>query len=248
MQPHDYWQTIHPPGSFDPASPHQDSYPASLPDGGQMLLPIRSLADGRHGIASLIINQASFDVLDALAASLAERLSPFRPDVIVGLPTLGLTLASAVAQKLGHTRYVPFGTSRKFWYLDELSVPMSSITTPHQQKRLFADPRMLPLLKGRRVVLVDDVMSSGTSMVAGLNLGGPRHRACGPGGRDAADRTLEVGAVRLRGRVAGEDAKRIRHAASGAELRRALGGDGLRRRISAVAATGFLAAFRTMRL
>lgn len=170
MQPHDYWQTIHPPGSFDPASPHQDSYPASLPDGGQMLLPIRSLADGRHGIASLIINQASFDVLDALAASLAEKLAPFRPDVIVGLPTLGLTLASAVAQKLGHTRYVPFGTSRKFWYLDELSVPMSSITTPHQQKRLFADPRMLPLLKGRRVVLVDDVMSSGASMVAGLNL------------------------------------------------------------------------------
>ena len=170
MQPHDYWQTIHPPGSFDPASPYQDSYPASLPDGGQMLLPIRSLADGRHGIASLIINQASFDVLDALADSLAEKLSPFRPDIIVGLPTLGLTLASAVAQKLGHTRYVPFGTSRKFWYLDELSVPMSSVTTPHQQKRLFADPRMLPLLKGRRVVLVDDVMSSGTSMVAGLNL------------------------------------------------------------------------------
>lgn len=170
MQPHDYWQTIHPPGSFDPAGPHQDSYPAGLPDGGQMLLPIRSLADGRHGIASLIINQASFEVLDALAASLAERLAPFRPDVIVGLPTLGLTLASAVAQKLGHTRYVPFGTSRKFWYLDELSVPMSSITTPHQQKRLFADPRMLQLLKGRRVALVDDVMSSGASMVAGLNL------------------------------------------------------------------------------
>lgn len=170
MQPHDYWQTIHPPGSFDPAGPHRDSFPAGMPDGGQMLLPIRSLADGRHGIASLIINQASFDVLDALAASLAERLSPFRPDVVIGLPTLGLTLASAVAQKLGHTRYVPFGTSRKFWYLDELSVPMSSITTPHQQKRLFADPRMLPLLKGRRVVLVDDVMSSGASMVAGLNL------------------------------------------------------------------------------
>lgn len=170
MQPHDYWQTIHPPGSFDPAGPHRDSYPASLPDGGQLLLPIRPLADGRHGIASLIINQASFEVLDALAASLAERIAPFRPEVIVGLPTLGLTLASAVAQKLGHTRYVPFGTSRKFWYLDELSVPMSSITTPHQQKRLFADPRMLPLLKGRRVVLVDDVMSSGASMVAGLNL------------------------------------------------------------------------------
>ena len=170
MQPHDYWQTIHSPGSFDPTGPHRQSYPASLPDGRQMLLPIRPLADGRHGIASLIVNQASFAVLDMLSGCLADRLAEDRPDVIVGLPTLGLTLAGAVAQKLGHARYVPFGTSRKFWYLDELSVPMSSITTPHHQKRLFADPRMLPLLKGRRVVLVDDVMSSGASMAAGLNL------------------------------------------------------------------------------
>ncbi len=170
MQPHDYWQTIEPPGKFDPTGPHRQSYPAVLPDGRHMLLPIRPLADGQHGIASLIVNQASFEVLDTLAGCLADRLAGYRPDVIVGLPTLGLTLAGAVAQKLGHPRYVPFGTSRKFWYLDELSVPMRSITTPHQQKRLFADPRMLPLLQGRRVILIDDVMSSGASMVAGLSL------------------------------------------------------------------------------
>ena len=170
MQPHDYWQTIHHQDSFMTDGPHSDSFPATLPDGRQLLLPIRPLSDGRHGIASLIVNQASFAVLDALADSLAARLEECRPDVIVGLPTLGLTLASVVAQKLGHTRYVPLGTSRKFWYLDELSVPLTSITTPHQTKRLFVDPRMLPLLERRRVVLVDDVMSSGASMTAGLNL------------------------------------------------------------------------------
>lgn len=170
MHAHDYWQSIYPPGSFDTTGPYGASYPAMLDDGRQVLLPIRALADGTHGIASLIINQASFGVLDALAANLADKLRPAEPEVVVGLPTLGLTLAAAVAQKLGHDRYVPFGTSRKFWYLDELSVPMSSITTPHQQKRLFADPRMLPLLQGRRVALVDDVMSSGASMVSGLTL------------------------------------------------------------------------------
>ena len=47
---------------------------------------------------------------------------------------------------------------------------MSSITTPDQTKRLYIDPRMLPLLENRRVVLIDDVMSSGTSIVAGLSL------------------------------------------------------------------------------
>jgi adenine/guanine phosphoribosyltransferase-like PRPP-binding protein len=170
MQPHDFWQTLYPAGSFDPAGPFADLFPVELSDGSELPLPIRPLADGQHALASLIINQASFDVQDALAASLAPRLAQFRPEVIVGLPTLGLTLASGVARMLGHTRYVPLGTSRKFWYDETLSVPLSSITTPDQQKRLYVDPRMLPLIQGKRVALVDDVISSGASIVAALSL------------------------------------------------------------------------------
>ncbi|SES40956.1 phosphoribosyltransferase [Rhizobium sp. NFR03] len=170
MQPHDLWQTIYQPGSFDPGGPHETVYPATLRDGRQLLLPIRPLADGRHALASLIINQASFTVQDALAGQLADLLAPFAPDIVVGLPTLGLTLAGAAARMLGHSRYVPLGTSRKFWYRDDLSEPMSSITTPGIEKRLYLDPRMLALLEGRRVVLVDDVISSGTSIRAGLSL------------------------------------------------------------------------------
>ncbi|WP_105425526.1 phosphoribosyltransferase [Neorhizobium tomejilense] len=170
MQPHDFWQDVHPAGSFDRAGPFSGFYPATLDDGSQIRLPIRPLADGEHALASLIINQASFDVQDALAADLAPKIAAFRPEVIVGLPTLGLTLAAAVARALGHLRYVPLGTSRKFWYDENLSVPLSSITTPEQQKRLYADPRMLPLIKGRRVALIDDVISSGTSIVSGLTL------------------------------------------------------------------------------
>ena len=170
MQPHDFWQKIYPPKSFTGQAGYRDFFPASLGDDRQILLPIRPLADGEHALASLIVNQASFAVEDALAAELATKLAPFEPEVVAGLPTLGLTLASAVARKLGHSRYVPLGTSRKFWYVDDLSVPLSSITTPDQKKRLYVDPRMLPLLKGRRVALIDDVISSGTSILAGLTL------------------------------------------------------------------------------
>jgi adenine/guanine phosphoribosyltransferase-like PRPP-binding protein len=170
MAPHDFWQEIHPSGTFADDGEFTSFYVAVLEDGRQLRLPIRALADGDHALASLIVNQASFAVLDALAESLAEKIRPMRIDVVAGLPTLGLTLAAAVAQKLGHSRYVPLGTSRKFWYRDELSVALSSITTPMQQKRLYIDPRMLPLLKGRRVALIDDVISSGTSIVAGINL------------------------------------------------------------------------------
>lgn len=170
MQPHEFWQKLYAPETFDVQGVHETFFPATLDDGRQLQLPIRPLSDKQHALASLIVNQAAFDVVDALSDDLATKLKVFKPDVIVGLPTLGLTLASEVARKLGHSRYVPLGTSRKFWYEEELSVPLSSITTPDQIKRLYIDPRMLPLLDGRRIALVDDVISSGTSIVAALNL------------------------------------------------------------------------------
>jgi adenine/guanine phosphoribosyltransferase-like PRPP-binding protein len=132
LNPEDFWQSLLPAGE-SVAAPYRDSFPAQFADGRQILLPIRPLPDGRRGLASLIINQASFLVLDAIATELAGRLAAFQPEIIAGLPTLGLTLAAAVAQKLGHARYVPLGTSRKFWYRDELSVKLSSVTTPAQE-------------------------------------------------------------------------------------------------------------------
>ena len=51
-----------------------------------------------------------------------------------------------------------------------LSEPLKSITTPGGGKDIYLDPRMLPLLEGKRVLLVDDVVSSGASMAAVLRL------------------------------------------------------------------------------
>jgi adenine/guanine phosphoribosyltransferase-like PRPP-binding protein len=165
MIPELFWQQVLPSDA-----PTAGGYPARFDDGRILLLPIRHLPDGKHALASLIINQASFEVVDALASSLASKLAPYAPDIIVGLPTLGLTLASAVARWLGHTRYIPLGNSAKFWYRAQWSVPLSSVTTPEQQKRLYIDPRMLPLLQGRRIALLDDVISSGVSMRSALDL------------------------------------------------------------------------------
>ncbi len=150
--------------------PYEARYPACLPDGRILFLPIRPLDRTGLGIASLILNQCSFKVESTLADFLANRLKSTVPDVIVGMPTLGLSLARAVAERLGHGRYVALGTSRKFWYDEELSVPLSSVTSPGQRKHLYLDPRMLPLLQGTRVCLIDDVISSGRSIRAGLDL------------------------------------------------------------------------------
>lgn len=169
MKPHEFWQEIY-PAEHAIVAPFTDMYPARLPDGRVLFLPIRPLPETSHGIASLILNQSSFAVETELADVLTGRLRTSAPDIIVGMPTLGLSLARLVAQRLGHTRFLALGNSRKFWYQDDLSVPLTSITSPGAQKRLYLDPRMIPLLEGTRVCLIDDVISSGTSIASGLDL------------------------------------------------------------------------------
>lgn len=69
------------------------------------MLPIRQLSPNpNHAVASLLVNQASISVVAELGAFLAELVLDFVPEVIVGLPTLGLSLAPIVAQKLGFGR------------------------------------------------------------------------------------------------------------------------------------------------
>lgn len=160
----DVWQHLHSDLTAG-VQPDQETWAVDL-GGQQILLPIRQLPEAGRAVCSLILNQASFQVLDALADIVAAKLQPYAPEVIVAVPTLGLPLAEAVARRLGHSRLVPLGYSRKFWYDDRLSLPLSSITTPGGGKRIYIDPRMLPLLKDRRVAVVDDVLSSGTSICA----------------------------------------------------------------------------------
>ncbi len=171
LKPHEFWQALDPPDTYatGPGTIYLDTYPATLPDGRQLRLPIRDLP-GSGAVASLIVNQAAFAVEDALADIISAQWRDLLPDVVVGIPTLGLSLARAVARRLGHARMVPLGTSRKFWYTDALSEPIRSITSPDDGKTVFLDPRMLPLLRGRRVLLVDDVVSTGTSLAAVLRL------------------------------------------------------------------------------
>ena len=150
-----------------PQAPWRMGYPAVLPDGRVLMLPIRALAHApTHAVASLLINQASFEVADGLAVMLAARVAALQPELVIGLPTLGLGLAAAVARHLGHSRFVPMGTSRKFWYDDALSTQVHSITSPDVVKRVYLDPHLLPLVRGRRVVIVDDAISSGSTALA----------------------------------------------------------------------------------
>jgi adenine/guanine phosphoribosyltransferase-like PRPP-binding protein len=167
-----YWQdlTAEIPARFGAAPPYRFGYPVRLPCGRFLVLPLRRLPDGDRAVASLIANQASNAVVAALADHMAALARELDAEIIVGLPTLGLAFASLVAERLGQSRYVPLGYSRKFWYDDALSEPVSSITSPETGKRLRLDPNLRSLVEGRRVVLVDDAISSGATAVAAVRL------------------------------------------------------------------------------
>jgi adenine/guanine phosphoribosyltransferase-like PRPP-binding protein len=163
-----FWQELLPAGPPPLDPPYTDAYPVRLPDGRWLVLPLRrppSLG-GRYATASLIVNQASFAVEEALIAARAERAFPFGADVVVGLPTLGLGLARGVAKALGHRRYVALGYSRKFWYREDLGVPVRSITSPGDEKKIYIDPRLVPQIAGMRVLVVDDAISGGATAAA----------------------------------------------------------------------------------
>ena len=168
-----YWQHFEAASAHGNAAgpPWQFAYPARLPDGRVLMLPIRALAaNTQHGVASFLINQASLTVAEVIAQQLAAKLqSEFGTqgfDVIVALPTLG----EGVAKQLGFARLVPLGYSRKFWYDEALSVPVQSITSPTPGKRLYLDPHLLSLIVGKRVLLIDDAISTGTTLNAAWSL------------------------------------------------------------------------------
>ncbi len=154
-----------------PAPPYQTRVPVQLLDGDWLDLPLLTLPpDHDTAIAYLCLNQTGFVVEDRLAAAVTDLVRPLRAEIVVGMPTLGTVLASAVARRLGHPDYVPLSYSRKFWYTDELSTQVISITSPGKPKTVFVDPRLLKRLEGRRVLLVEDVISTGGTVAGELDL------------------------------------------------------------------------------
>lgn len=85
-------------------------------------------------------------------------------DVLITAESKGLQLTHVVAREIGHKMYAVARKSKKLYMQDGIEVSVKSITTGDVQT-LYLSAHDAALLKGKRVGIVDDVISTGGSLM-----------------------------------------------------------------------------------
>lgn len=102
-----------------------------------------------------------------LTVSSAARLLAQAPgfDIIVTAESKGIPLAHEMARQSGNRKYVVLRKEPKLYMQDVISTNVDSITTDHIQT-LCIGKSDADLIKDRRILIVDDVISTGESMLS----------------------------------------------------------------------------------
>ena len=125
-------------------------------------LPIITVPSGvRLAVFNIL---GDIEVTKAAGRALATRLGLLRPDLIVTTETKSVPLAYEIASLLG----LPYVVLRKTYvsYMGEaLETKVQSITTGHP-RTIYLDAKDRALCDGKRVAIVDDVISTGSTLHA----------------------------------------------------------------------------------
>lgn len=113
-------------------------------------------------IASFVI-LGDCEMVTAAAPLIADRLPEI--DYIITAEAKGIPLVNEVCRILGHHRYIVARKSVKSYMDDPLEIEVESITTQRIQ-RLYLDKNDTERIRGKRVAILDDVISSGESLKA----------------------------------------------------------------------------------
>ena len=124
-------------------------------------LPIMNISD-ELTIGSFVMLGDS-ELVEESAALLAEKLPEF--DYIVTAEAKGIPLAQEMARITGKKRYVVVRKGIKPYMENIISCSVQSITTQKLQT-LYLDGKEGEMLRGKRVAVVDDVISTGESLRA----------------------------------------------------------------------------------
>ncbi|MCC2252318.1 adenine phosphoribosyltransferase [Virgibacillus sp. AGTR] len=124
-------------------------------------LPIIPIND-EVKIASFVV-LGDTELISATAPLLAEKLPEV--DILVTAEAKGIPFIHELSKHLEMDRYIVVRKSVKPYMEDVLIHEVNSITTQKQQL-LCLDKHDVARIKGKRVALIDDVISTGESMMA----------------------------------------------------------------------------------
>lgn len=123
-------------------------------------LPICPI-DDKMDIAGFVMF-GDVEITEAVAKELMTKCPEH--DVIVTAESKGIPLAYEMA-RIGCRNYVVARKGIKAYMTDPIHVDVKSITTSHVQ-RLYLSSADCKNLKGKRILIVDDVVSTGESLYA----------------------------------------------------------------------------------
>ncbi len=124
-------------------------------------LPLIGISEQLAYASFVIISDT--ELIKAAAAQLAERIG--EADVIVTAEAKGIALAYEVSAQLGHRRFIVARKSVKSYMRGYTEVELESITTKGKQT-LYLDGEDSEMIRGKKVCIVDDVISTGESLRA----------------------------------------------------------------------------------
>ena len=103
------------------------------------------------------------EVTVACASKLLEKAPEF--DVIITAESKGIPLAYEMARQAGNKPYIVARKGPKIYMDDLITVSVDSITTDHMQT-LCVGREEREAMEGNRILIVDDVISTGESLTA----------------------------------------------------------------------------------
>jgi len=131
-------------------------------------LPLVSLNE-QLALALLITVDMGVEFMSRAGAELAEIIRPYDVDIVATVATMGIPVVIEVTRHLGLDQYVILHKTPKIHLADAVSESVRSITTDAQQRLLF-DRARIKDVGGKRVAIVDDVISTGASTGTALRL------------------------------------------------------------------------------
>ena len=124
-------------------------------------LPLCRVTDDLYIGAFVIFGDVELTV--HCAAELLKKAPEY--DILITAEAKGIPLAYEMARQAGTNRYLIARKVPKLYMKNVFTVKVNSITTDHEQT-LCLDGEDAEYMKGKRVLIVDDVISTGESLKA----------------------------------------------------------------------------------